>query len=260
MVAAQHFHQLVLQLVNILKLIDHNIFQTLLPFQADILVLLKDIQCKLDQVVIIQAKALFLLIQVAVKDDILCIDRLQILFMQDFQRHGKHVPVVVRLLENLADLNHVPRFGKGHVTQGQAALLVDGLQHYVNIRVVQHQKTLGILHRMAVFLQDGNAEAVEGADIARVIVPGELMDALAHFSRRLVGECDAQDAARQDAHLVHQIGKAVRKRACLARACARDHADKALGRCDRFPLLVIQFAQKPGHMLPPPLFVFVIIT
>ena len=48
MISAQHFHQPVLQLVDVLKLVDHDVFQPLLPLQADGVVLLKDIERKLD--------------------------------------------------------------------------------------------------------------------------------------------------------------------------------------------------------------------
>ena len=48
MVSAQHLHQPVLQLVDVLKFVDHDVFQPLLPLQADGVVLLKDIERKLD--------------------------------------------------------------------------------------------------------------------------------------------------------------------------------------------------------------------
>ena len=55
---------------------------------------------------------------------------------------------------------------------------------------------------MAVLLEDGDAEAVEGVDIAGVVVPGEGVNLLAHLAGGLVDESDAQDAAGQDDKLV----------------------------------------------------------
>ena len=65
----------------------------------------------------------------------------------------------------------------------QAPLLIDDLQHGVDVRVVQHQKALGILHRVAVLLEHGDAEAVEGVDVARVVVAGQA-DGCAGASQR----------------------------------------------------------------------------
>ena len=101
---------------------------------------------------------------------------------------------------------------------------------------------------MAVLLQDGNAEAVEGTDIARVVIPGQPMDALAHFGCGFVGERHTQDVAGQDARFIDQIREPVRERARLARARARDHADEALCCRDRFPLCVIQLFQYILHL------------
>ena len=91
-------------------------------------------------------------------------------------------------LEQLLNLDHVPGGGEGHVPEGEPPLLIDDLEHGVNVRVVQHQETPGVLDRMAVLLEDGDAEAVEGVDIAGVVVPGEGVDALAHLTRRLIGD------------------------------------------------------------------------
>ncbi len=68
MIRAQNFHQFILQGINILEFINHNVFQPLLPFLPDVPMLLKDIQGKFDQVVVVQPEALLFLIQVTVKD------------------------------------------------------------------------------------------------------------------------------------------------------------------------------------------------
>lgn len=128
--------------------------------------------------------------------------------------------------------------------RGEAPLLVDDLEHGVDIGVVQHQKALGVLHRVAVLLEDGHAEAVEGVDVAGVVVPGELVDALAHLIGRLVGEGDAQDVPRQDAQLTHQVSESVGQGPGLARARPGDHPDEALGGGDRLPLGLAEMQQQ----------------
>ena len=44
MIAAQHLHQLILQRVDILKLVDHDVFEPLLPLEPDVLVLLENVE------------------------------------------------------------------------------------------------------------------------------------------------------------------------------------------------------------------------
>ena len=143
--------------------------------------LLEDVQGEFDQVVVVQAEALLLLVQIAVKDDVRGGGGPVILLLQRVQGQGDQVPVVVRLLEQLLNLDHVPGGGEGHVPEGETPLLIDDLEHGVNVRVVQHQEALGVLDRVAVLLEDGDAEAVEGVDVSGVVVPGEGVDALAHL-------------------------------------------------------------------------------
>ena len=81
---------------------------------------------------------------------------------------------------------------------------------------------------------------MEGVDIAGVVVAGQIVDALAHLVRGLVGERHAQQISRQNAQLRHQIREPARQRPRLAGARARDHAHEALGRRDRLPLRRVQ--------------------
>ena len=82
---------------------------------------------------------------------------------------------------------------------------------------------------MAVLLQDRHAEAVEGTDIAGVIIAGQLMYPLPHLIGGLIRKSDAQNVAGKNSQVIHQPGKPVRQRPGLAGACARNHADIALG-------------------------------
>ena len=208
-IPAQHLHELVLERVDVLELVDHDVLQPPLPLLPQIRPLLENMEGKLDEVVVVQPEALFLLVEVAVKDHVLRAQGVQVLLPKDLQGEVDHVFVVIRLLEELADLDHVSGLLKGHVPQGEAALLVDDLEHGVDVGVVQDQEPLGIAHGAAVLLEDGDTEAVEGVDVAGVVVAGEGMDTLAHLGGGLVGKGDAEDVPRQDARLLHQKGKAV---------------------------------------------------
>ena len=223
MVAAQDLHQLVLRRVDILKFIDHDVFQPLLPLEPDILMRAEDIEGELDQIVVVKREALLFLIEIAVENDILCACGLLIFFLQRVEGQGDHVLVILRPLLELQHLNHVARVGERHVAQRQPALVVDDLEHGVNIAVVEHQKALGIADGVAVLLQDGDAEA-------GILVAGQIVDALAHFISRLVGERHAKKIPRQDAKLRHKIGEPARQRPRLAGACARDDAHEPFSR------------------------------
>ena len=239
-VIAEDLHELILRRVDVLEFVDHDVFQTLLPFEADILMRAENVQGKFDQVVVVEREALLFLIQIAVEDDILRAFGFVVFLFEGIERQGDHVLVIVRPLLELQHLDHVARMGEGHVAQRQPTLVVDDLEHGVDVAVVEHQKALGIAHSVAVLLQDGDTEAVEGVDIAGVVVAGQVVDALAHLVRGLVGKGHAQQVSRQNAELRHQIREPARQRPRLAGARARDHAHEALGRRDRLPLRRVQ--------------------
>ena len=70
MIAAQRLHQPVLRLVDVLELVDHDVFEPLLPFETDFRVLRENVEREDDQIVIVEREALLLLPQIAVEDDI----------------------------------------------------------------------------------------------------------------------------------------------------------------------------------------------
>ena len=182
-VSAQNAHQLVLRLVDILKFVDHNIFQSTLPLDADLLILLKNVQDKFDEIIVIQSEALFFLIEIAVENDILRFFRFEILPDQ--------VSVIFRFAIELSYLDHISGFAECHIPERQAPLFIDDFQHGVDVGIVQHKKAFRVLRRVAVFLKNRNAETVECIDISGVIVPGQIVDALSHFVCGFVRKCDA---------------------------------------------------------------------
>ena len=188
--------------VDILKFVDHDVFQPPLPFQPDVVVLLENIQGKLDEVVVIEAEAFLFLIQIAVEDDVRSRRGFVVLLFQPLQRHRNHVGVIFRFLDELAHFYHIPGGGKGHIAQRQPPFFVNHLEHGVDIGIIEDEKILGILDGVAVFLQDRYAEAVERIDVARVVVACQVVNAPTHFRRRLIRKGDAEDVARQDAQLV----------------------------------------------------------
>ena len=243
-IIAEHHHEVILQLVDILKLVDHDIFQPLLPFLTDRRIVLENVERKFDEIVVINAEAFFLLVEIAVKNDLVGRCGLVVFLLHLFQRQRQHILVILRFFEQLLDLDHIPRIGKRAVAQRKPALLINEGEHGVDVVVVEHEETLRIADGVAVLPQDGVAEAVEGVDIACVVVASELVDALAHLCRRLVCERDTEDIPRQNPERVHEIGKAVRERPRFAAACASDHPHNALRRRHSCALCSVEIFQK----------------
>lgn len=102
MVAAQHLHQLILDGIDILKLIDHDVLQPLLPLEPDFRILLKKIERKFEQIIVVQTEAFLLLIEIAVENDVSGSCCLVVLFLQGIQGKGNQIPIVFRFLDQLA--------------------------------------------------------------------------------------------------------------------------------------------------------------
>ena len=229
-IALQHLHKLVLQRIDILELVDHDVFQPLLPFEADVGEPLEDVEREYDQVVVIEPEALPFLVKVAIEDDVMDILGLQIPFAQLRDGPFKHIQIVARVFFELLHLDHVARSRKRHVAQREAAFLIDGLQHGIDIGVVEHQEAFRVLHGMGIFLENRNAKAMERVDIAGIMIAGKATDTPSHLVGGLVGEGDTQDVARQDAKVVDQVCEPLRQRGRFPRAGTCDNAHVAF-RC-----------------------------
>ena len=229
-IALEHLHELVLQCIDILELVDHNVFQPLLPFEADFGEPLEDVEREHDQVVVIEPEALPFLVKVAIEDDVMNILDLQIHFAQLRDGPFEHIQIVVRAFFELLHLDHVARSRKRHIAQRKAAFLVDGLQHGIDVGVVEYQEAFRVPHGMGIFLENRNAKAMERVDIAGIMIAGKTTDTPSHLVGGLVREGDAQDVARQDAKVVDQVCEPLRQRGRFPRAGTRDNAHVAF-RC-----------------------------
>ena len=217
MVPAETFHEIILQLIDVLKLVDHDIFQPFLPLQFHFLRPGEDEQRELDQIVIIQTEAFLLLVEVAIKNDVRNRPALVVLLFQRCQGHGDQIVIVQRFPEGLPDLDHVPGTAEGHVPQRESALFVNHLQHLIDILIVQHQETLRVAAHMTVLLENRYTEPVEGADVTSVVVSGQNVNPLPHFVGGLVREGNAQNMPGQNAQFIHQISETVGKGPGLSR-------------------------------------------
>ena len=247
MVSDEDLQEAVLERVDVLELVDHHVFEPLLPLALHRLVEVEGEQREEDEVVVVEREALLRLPEVAVEEDVVELRRRVVARLERLGGHLHDVGAVVGLLEALADLEAVARGGEGAVAQREAALGVDLLEDVVDVRVVEDDEALGVLDDARVLAQDADAEAVEGVHVARVRVAHEAVDALAHLDGGLVGERDAEDVAREDAEVAHEPGEASREGAGLAGAGAGDDADVALGGGDRRELFRVEVLERLFH-------------
>ena len=82
MVGAQHLHQAVLQIIDILILVDHDVFQPLLPLATDLVVNAEQMQHIIDQIIVVEAETFFLLIQIAPENDVVRFHGVEIFLAQ----------------------------------------------------------------------------------------------------------------------------------------------------------------------------------
>ena len=239
-VGLQDFHQADLQRIDVLKLVDHDVFEAFLPFLCDVRMGLENVQREDDQVVVVEAEALALLVEIAVEEDVTDFAGVFVFQLQLIKGEVDHIQVVARFGEAFADLEHVPCVAEGHVLHGKAALLVDDAEHVVDVGIVQHEETARILHGKGIFLQDAYAEAMEGVHVAGVVVAGQVVDAALHLPGGLVRKGDAEDVGRQDAHLADEVGEAGGEGPGLAGTGSGDHADVPFRGRDRLKLRQIQ--------------------
>lgn len=234
------FHERDLQRVDILKLVDHDVLKTLLPLQRDIGEMVENMQRDNDEVVVIESKAFFLLIQITVENDVVHLARIKVFLLELRQRKRDKVEIIIGALYRFQNLDHIARLAEGFLAQGDFALIVNHLQHRIDIGIVEHQKALRIPHGMRIFLQHRNAEAMERANVARIVIARHTTNALPHFVGRLIAKRDAQNIARQNAQVVDQVREPMRERARFARASTRNHANEALSRGNGFELRSVQ--------------------
>ena len=209
MIRAEGFHQLILNPVDILKLVNHNIFKALLPFLADLVISLENVQNKFQQVVIVQPEALFFLIQVTVKNYVVSLCRSKVFLVNLIQTHADKIFVVVGLFEKFFDFNHVARVRKSHLPQSKTTLLVNYLKHCINIRIIQNEKTFRVRDSMRIFLKNAYTKTVESGNVTCVIVAGELTDSVSHFGCGFIRKSNAENVRWKNTDFVYKVGKTV---------------------------------------------------
>lgn len=240
MVFNKLFHERDLQRVDILKLVDHDVFKTLLPLQRNIGEMVENMQRDNDEIVVIEPEAFLLLIQIPIENDVVHLARIKVFLLELRQRKRDKIDVIIGALNRFQNLDHIARLAEGFLAQGDFALIVNHLQHRIDIGIVEHQKALRVPHGMRIFLQHRNAEAMERANVARIVIARHATNTLAHFIGRLIAERDAQNIARQNAQVVDQVREPMRERARFARASTRNHANEALSRGNSFELRSVQ--------------------
>ena len=229
----------ILVLVDVLKLVHHDVFEPCLPLLPGVPVMLQNVESEVNEIVKIQTVALALFIKIAVHD----------LVLQGSRLVGQvHQPVQIGINEGLdvspaalAPADVVHRLLDGHIPGGDAQILEDSAEHGLLVLLVQDDEGGGIADDVAVLFQKAHAEAVEGGDAAQILVGQNLSDSLFHLRGGLVGKGDAEDIGGGNAQLFHEVHVPGRQGLGLAGARTRHHTDEALRGGSRLILFGIQF-------------------
>ncbi len=234
-IAHQLLEQFVLHRVRVLVFVDQHVLEQLLPLRARLLVSLQQLQRKADQVVEVDGavggEALFVELHHACGH----------LLVGILGRRGRHVARDARVLPQADGPLPLAR----ELVVGGAAGVLEHAHHVVRVEdgELRLQAQLG-----AVLAQHAHAQRVERADrqVLRGLGADELLGALAHFLRRLVGERDGRDVLRRQA-VLQQPHDLVRDHARLARTRAGQHQARAVEVVHRLHLGVVQPGRGGGR-------------
>ena len=201
MVAAENIRQSILILIDILELIHHNVFQTMLPLFPYLPAVLQNVKSKIHQVVKIQRKALSLFVIVLIQD--LVLERRGAAHQLQQRVHirvneGFHIPPAA-----LAPADIIDGLLNGDIPPGDPQILEDGGQNRLFVLLIHHQKRLGIAHHVAVLFQKAYAEAMKGCDPGQILIRKLGADPLFHFSSCLIGEGHTEDIGGGNAKHIH---------------------------------------------------------
>ena len=101
--------------------------------------LLRFCRQRFQQIVVIQPEAFLLLVEIAIENDVVRGFGLQVFLLQRLERQRDEIEIILRLLLELAELDHVPRRAECHGAQRQPALLIDDAEHGVDVAVVKRK-------------------------------------------------------------------------------------------------------------------------
>ena len=236
--------QLVLLARNVLKLVDLDVFELLLPFFEEVGVGVEQVQHELNEVGKIEVKVFALAFEVLEDDKVhrAGIARLRQIGRGNLAlgiRQKRHI-VALRFVY----FDGVEAFAEGEIAQSQPVFVVDALQNRLLILLVQHHKVGRVGEGRNVLLQNFVAGAVEGQNPPAVLVGQVGADAPLHLPRRLVGKGDGKDMLGRHAERLGDVHIARRQNLRLSAPRARRHAHIPLRFLHGGKLLRVQFAEQ----------------
>ena len=167
MISGENVCQGILILVNVLKFIHHDVFQTLLPFFPDFPVLLQNIECKVHQIIKIQSVAFPLLVEVSIHDFVFQGSRFFGQFQQLFGISNQSLYIASAAF---SPANMINCFFHRHIPAGDAQIFKDNPQDRFLILLIQYNKTGGILYHMAIFLQKSHTKAMKCGNPSQILI------------------------------------------------------------------------------------------
>lgn len=236
-VGAHAVHDLRLERVRILILVDQDVPEAGGEIRRDVGRLDQQVEPQFQQVVVVEHVLLAFTSGVGGGKDRQAVGDL--LVLREVARHGlgEIEPGVSGEGEDVVERAGL---GVGLVLEEEFILCLDGqFQQRLGVIGVEDGGVFRQAHGIAIHAQDAGADGVEGAaPKAAGFDAGQLLDAGEHFLRGLVGEGQQKDLAGADAH-GEQVGDPVSEGACLAGAGAGEDEQRAGFGGDGVELLVV---------------------
>ena len=243
--AGKQTRQFIIAGTHILKLIDLQILNPVLPFRQHVRNCMKQVEDKVNQVVKIQRIELALFCQIVCKD-----------------RGNPVRGILGRNSARELRLRHLPdiftaAFPCGNLMQDfrireipgrQSHFLIDFAEKRFLILGVQNQETGRIAKPVDVLPEYGHTETVEGIDQCGGVFSEQIPDPAAHFTCRLIGKGHGENVFRQNSERSHKIHQAIGQNPGLSRTGAGDNPHISFG-CPHSLLLSIVQLFHPGKRI-----------
>ena len=228
--------------IAVLRLIDHDVIQLVLPVFPRIRETVKDEEGEVHQVVEVQRPTLHLAAQVA--DQVAGATHL----VGD-DRAGKH-PGLDVAVQGFLGADAVQEVLDSLFGPFDAKLVHAFLGQGLGILFVEDGEGFREAQPVDFLAEELDAEAVQGADKVVVIAAVDHQgDAAAHFGGRLVGKGEAEDVGRIDAQHIDQIGVAVGQGLGLPGTRTGNDTHPAFRGGDGRPLPAVQVLQEAHGLL-----------
>ena len=227
----EHLDELVLSLVRVLVLVDHDVLEAPLILEEDRFILLKKLHGLEQQIVEVHGVVLAQSLVVQIVDlrdhaavHLVAVDALVLL---------RRAPLFLAVADAAEEIVLV------ELLRVDVQLFARVLDDRLLVRRIVNGKIPAVADGVGVTSQDSQACRVECQDPHIDARSDECLHPVAHLLGRLVGEGDRQNVVRVHAHFPDQICDPAGHGAGLAASGSRQNEQRPLGMHRSFPLLIV---------------------